>query len=152
MGYQLKSDKKSCEDVDECNEGKARCNQLCYNNEGSYDCGCIGGFRLSADNVTCVDIDECIEWTFNCSASLRCENTIGSYNCRCQEGLYWIDNRCRELSSGEKKPTPKPPPKPPIPSIDDLRNSVNVTIKELDISEWTLQLDLVFKKGVAREK
>jgi hypothetical protein len=42
-----------------------------------------------------IDINECIEWIFNCSATLRCENTIGSYKCQCEQGLYWIENKCQ---------------------------------------------------------
>ncbi|XP_020903299.1 uncharacterized protein LOC110241748 isoform X2 [Exaiptasia diaphana] len=53
--------------------------------------------------------------------------------------------------SVEEKPTTGPPPKPPTPSKEELRNSVKVTIKELNIFEWNQQLDLKFKRSVAHE-
>ena len=42
------------------------------------------------------DIDECLEFTFQCQdESQKCKNTRGSYKCVCDEGLYWIDNKCK---------------------------------------------------------
>ena len=42
------------------------------------------------------DIDECLEFTFKCKDdSQKCINTRGSYKCVCEEGLYWIDNKCQ---------------------------------------------------------
>ena len=35
-------------------------------------------------NQSCVDIDEC--QTEPCKAHSRCNNTIGSFDCDCQEG------------------------------------------------------------------
>ncbi|CAK8691082.1 unnamed protein product [Clavelina lepadiformis] len=39
-GYRLSSNKRSCEDVNECSEGKLRClpNQMCFNKRGSATC------------------------------------------------------------------------------------------------------------------
>ena len=49
------------------------------------------------------DVSECLEFTFQCQdESQKCENTYGSYKCVCEEGLYWIDNKCQ----GKKKSTP----------------------------------------------
>ena len=42
-----------------------------------------------------VDIDECIEWTFKCHDSQQCQNTYGSYECVCEDGLYWVENQCK---------------------------------------------------------
>ncbi|XP_031551446.1 mucin-like protein isoform X2 [Actinia tenebrosa] len=131
-GYELQHDNKSCTDIDECTTGKNRCNQECRNIIGWYDCKCRPGYRLDTDNVTCIDIDECLEWTFNCSANLRCRNTIGSYECECRIGLVWKGNECQEP---EKPATTSPPSTPRPPSKRDIQNSVNVTIKGLDITE-----------------
>ena len=50
----------------------------------------------------CLDIDECLEWTFQCpDPSQRCENTQGSYKCKCEAGLYWINNTCKGESLGK---------------------------------------------------
>ena len=42
------------EDIDECKTDKHRCNQICRNTIGWYECACVSGFRLDSDNVTCV--------------------------------------------------------------------------------------------------
>jgi hypothetical protein len=39
------------------------------------------------------------------------------------------------LKKGEKRPPPPPPPKPRTPSKADLKNSVNVTMYGINISE-----------------
>jgi len=50
-----------------------------------------------------LDIDECLEWTFQCSdASQRCVNTQGSYKCKCEDGLYWINETCKGESFGSE--------------------------------------------------
>ncbi|KAJ9574522.1 hypothetical protein L9F63_008316, partial [Diploptera punctata] len=58
-GYKFNSEKQKqglkpvCEDVDECHEKTADCEQICINTEGSYHCGCHDGFSLRPDNRTC---------------------------------------------------------------------------------------------------
>jgi hypothetical protein len=39
------------------------------------------------------------------------------------------------LKKGEERPPSPPPPKPRTPSKEDLKNSVNVTMHEINISE-----------------
>ena len=42
-------------DIDECELGISRCQQLCTNTEGNYTCDCRPGFRLDMDdNYTCI--------------------------------------------------------------------------------------------------
>ena len=41
-----KGDGYTCEDIDECAEGTAHCDQQCVNTEGSYRCECNDGFKL----------------------------------------------------------------------------------------------------------
>ncbi|XP_031574160.1 mucin-like protein isoform X5 [Actinia tenebrosa] len=147
-GYELQHDNKSCSDIDECTTGKNRCNQDCRNTIGWYYCECRLGYRLDTDNVTCVDIDECLEWTFNCSFNLRCRNAIGSYKCECRKGFVWNGNECQEP---EKPATTRPLSTPRPSSEKDVQNSVNVTIQELDITEWNEEKDLHFKNAVSQE-
>lgn len=45
-------------------------------------CGCKTGFRLQSDGLTCNDIDECKEIQPT-ACSHNCDNTLGSYLCRC---------------------------------------------------------------------
>ncbi|KAK3742114.1 hypothetical protein QZH41_004756 [Actinostola sp. cb2023] len=42
-------------------------------------------------------------------------------------------------------------PTPRTPSWQDIKNSVNVTVRDLDIAEWNYVVDLRFKKAVAVE-
>ena len=39
-----------CQDIDECAEGTAACDQLCINEPGSYSCKCREGFQLVRAN------------------------------------------------------------------------------------------------------
>ncbi|CAH3044151.1 unnamed protein product [Pocillopora meandrina] len=137
-------------DIDECAANENRCSHKCNNTEGSYTCSCVDGFRLDADNVTCIDIDECLEWTFKCQdSSQRCKNTQGSYKCVCEEGLYWIDSACKGPGKNEKPPPPPPAPTPRIPSLIEERQAIIITIKGLNLSQWNLPLEQVFKDAVA---
>ncbi|XP_022801632.1 mucin-like protein isoform X1 [Stylophora pistillata] len=149
-GYLLAGDGNTCKDIDECATNEERCNHKCSNTEGSYTCSCVDGFRLDADNVTCIDIDECLEWTFKCQdSSQRCKNTQGSYICVCEEGLYWIDNTCKGLDKNEKPPPPPPAPTPRIPSLIEKRQAIIIALEGLNLSQWTLPVEQVFKGAVA---
>ncbi|XP_067053673.1 fibrillin-2-like isoform X3 [Acropora muricata] len=98
--YELQSDGKTCLDIDECNSTKnlTRCDQICLNIDGSYNCSCRKGFNL-INNYLCEDINECIdEDYFNCTDPLqRCVNTPGSYKCECEKGLQLIDGKCQDI-------------------------------------------------------
>ncbi|XP_052830075.1 mucin-like protein [Octopus bimaculoides] len=80
-GYSLYNDK--CVDVDECDRGKSKCQQICINTLGSYQCACKSGYQLSND-VNCYDVDECRSPDNGCQQT--CENIEGSYQCGCSEG------------------------------------------------------------------
>jgi hypothetical protein len=73
-----------CTDVDECNQGTSKCQQICVNTVGSYQCKCNAGYRLST-SFTCTDIDECMESTSSCPQT--CTNTDGSFTCSCYAGF-----------------------------------------------------------------
>lgn len=47
------TDKRSCEDLNECTEGVALCSHQCENKLGSYKCSCAEGFSLASDETTC---------------------------------------------------------------------------------------------------
>ncbi|XP_069497736.1 adhesion G protein-coupled receptor L4 [Ambystoma mexicanum] len=86
----------SCEDDDECVNATQICgeNANCTNTIGSYYCMCSEGFVSSdkttfttSDGTSCKDINECIRGDIiACGEHATCENTIGGYNCSCQEG------------------------------------------------------------------
>jgi hypothetical protein len=41
-----------------------------------------------------LDINECTNMTHNCDANARCNNTIGSHTCHCNEGYQGNGNNC----------------------------------------------------------
>ncbi|XP_056265928.1 low-density lipoprotein receptor isoform X2 [Pseudoliparis swirei] len=51
-GYSLKTDKKTCEDIDECAEADT-CTQICINLPGSYKCDCKEGYEIDLVSKTC---------------------------------------------------------------------------------------------------
>ena len=72
-----------CVDEDECADGTHQCEHNCTNTMGFYNCSCREGFNLT-NRFKCNDIDECYNETL-CDATkgLRCNNTIGSFECIC---------------------------------------------------------------------
>ncbi|KAG5309863.1 VGR protein, partial [Acromyrmex insinuator] len=60
------------------------CKGLCYKTPKGDVCGCPYGYRLAADATSCEDINECE----NDICSQFCRNTVGSFECSCQEGYY----------------------------------------------------------------
>ena len=85
---------QTCNDVDECSYGLARCgfNAVCRNTIASYECDCSSGFeKISKINVdfksqNCEDINECKKNPNICSGSSKCKNRPGSYECQCKKG------------------------------------------------------------------
>ncbi|CAH1773875.1 unnamed protein product [Owenia fusiformis] len=75
-----------CVDVDECKNNSGICDQICVNNQGSYNCQCNPGYSNNNQNNTCQDIDECLLGTSGCSQ--LCTNTPGSYSCGCRNTYY----------------------------------------------------------------
>ena len=87
-GYQLADDKIHCEDIDECTTMANNCSQVsqvCRNLVGSYVCDCRAGFQKMIHNpYECEDVNECALELDNCESGQRCENTLGSFECRRQ--------------------------------------------------------------------
>ena len=42
-----------CADIDECRRNNGGCSGQCFNNLGSYSCGCEEGYELELDGSTC---------------------------------------------------------------------------------------------------
>ncbi|XP_023559365.1 latent-transforming growth factor beta-binding protein 2 isoform X2 [Octodon degus] len=63
-------------------------NGRCVRVQEGYTCDCFEGFQLDAAHMACVDVNECED--LNGPAVLcahgHCENTEGSYRCRCSPG------------------------------------------------------------------
>ncbi|XP_074926235.1 low-density lipoprotein receptor-related protein 2 [Chelonoidis abingdonii] len=52
-GYRLMSDKRTCDDIDECNDTPSVCSQICENTAGSYICKCAPGYIREPDGKSC---------------------------------------------------------------------------------------------------
>ncbi|CAB3229416.1 unnamed protein product [Arctia plantaginis] len=54
VGYNLRADNFTCEDIDECQEEV--CSQICFNTPGSFSCSCHRGYAPRADRRSCKSI------------------------------------------------------------------------------------------------
>ncbi|XP_003224687.3 low-density lipoprotein receptor-related protein 1B [Anolis carolinensis] len=53
-GFRLRSDRRSCKDINECKElEEEKCSQTCINTIGGYHCTCHPGYLLEPDGHTC---------------------------------------------------------------------------------------------------
>ncbi|KAL4625076.1 fibulin-1 isoform X2 [Arapaima gigas] len=118
IGYKLKPDGHSCEDINECLLGSHNCRtgERCINTIGSYRCqretSCGTGYELT-DGNECKDINECEIGTHNCVPELECHNTQGSFRCqpRLQCGPGFIQEalgRCIDINECLTQTAPCP--------------------------------------------
>ena len=88
-GYSFDKELNICIDVDECDLNSNRCGKYgyCVNKEPGFVCECSKGFVF--DGNSCIDIDECDEGNEKdpCDGNSECENTVGSYICKCKLGF-----------------------------------------------------------------
>ncbi|XP_068726742.1 very low-density lipoprotein receptor-like isoform X2 [Montipora capricornis] len=53
-GYELMDDRRSCKDINECdNDIPGLCSQVCHNTKGSFKCSCLEGYVLDPDGRKC---------------------------------------------------------------------------------------------------
>ncbi|KTF79885.1 hypothetical protein cypCar_00034042, partial [Cyprinus carpio] len=68
------------------------CEQQCTDNFGRVLCTCFEGFRFDRErhrqhlHPYCIDVDECEESNSSVCEHV-CENTPGSFRCRCNAGF-----------------------------------------------------------------
>lgn len=64
-------------------------------NKLNVTCKCPEGKKYSNEYSKCVDLDECAELKHECHAPNQlCLNTIGSYECVCEQGYRLTQNKC----------------------------------------------------------
>uniref|UniRef100_UPI00358E543E growth arrest-specific protein 6-like n=1 Tax=Myxine glutinosa TaxID=7769 RepID=UPI00358E543E len=91
---------KNCAtDINECEEGKASCDHVCINTDGSFHCRCNVGYHTELDLRSCTDDDECLRDPTLCGPNIVCENHPGYYTCRCPFGYSYnkIEQTCTDV-------------------------------------------------------
>lgn len=100
-GLKLTEDGLGCQDVNECEEGLAKCprGRRCANTYGNYLCLCPEGYKYQYVNgkLTCVDDNECQSNRDRCNVNARCENQPGGFACVCNAGFIGTGEQCLTL-------------------------------------------------------
>lgn len=97
---------KACSDIDECvtNHGGCHDNALCDNLVGKAPkCTCLKGYY--GNGKTCIDNDECkdLKAKVKCAEHGLCKNTVGSYECVCEDGFEGNgSSTCKDIDECEK--------------------------------------------------
>ena len=57
-------------------------------------CVCVCVCSLRIDLVSSTDINECKQGGHNCDMNATCDNTVGSFECRCNDGFTGNGTHC----------------------------------------------------------
>ncbi|KAJ8009167.1 hypothetical protein DPEC_G00086090 [Dallia pectoralis] len=106
-GTTINANNRSCDDAqhhDPCLT--AGCTHFCYQkiNDTSVTCMCNHGYTLAEDGKVCKDIDDCVTGTQCPGQQYKCVNTIGSFECRCQDGFEMINDVCVDVDECKEGP------------------------------------------------
>lgn len=111
----IKGQNGICQDKNECERNEHTCNpvnQICVNKDLSYDCVCKSGFNdfKIGERTICQDKNEC-NYKETCGKPHRltkkfCENTQGSFECKCGEGFETdLDTgKCLDVDECDESP------------------------------------------------
>ena len=108
----------TCEDIDECAdpvlrsaiENDCHADAACTNTIGSYECGCNPGYF--GNGTDCENSNECGvdpagvvggvtdgAWdTHDCDVNANCTDTVGSFNCTCNDGYSGNGTVCEDVN------------------------------------------------------
>lgn len=81
-----------------------RCEQACYQRNDSYACMCDHGFELAEDGRTCKDINDCADERQCPGDNYKCKNTIGGFQCVCQDGYKLVNDNCVDIDECANAP------------------------------------------------
>ncbi|XP_071941365.1 uncharacterized protein [Antedon mediterranea] len=114
-GYVNEND--TCVDINECKIPTSipdlilrKCDGLCTNFDGTYECRCLNGQIQAPDGRTCIDIDECAHDTLNdCappSEGGNCTDLIAPlrYKCSCLSGYQGNGRSCEVMDTCSVEP------------------------------------------------
>ncbi|KAF2071936.1 hypothetical protein CYY_006751 [Polysphondylium violaceum] len=78
-------------------------NSQCFEGTDNNTCACNRGFISITNATQCLDINECSLGTSSCDLkSTICENTPGSFNCKCLDGFTKLNsNQCIDKNECE---------------------------------------------------
>ncbi|XP_055859998.1 uncharacterized protein LOC106058961 isoform X2 [Biomphalaria glabrata] len=99
-GYRLDmSNKKSCNDINECEERTSKCEQKCTNTNGNYTCSCYPGYTVDSNGLTC-NLDSSKQTLcYQCQQVCHVSGS-NQVNCSCRIG-YEVDpkdtSNCRDI-------------------------------------------------------
>ncbi|XP_075758382.1 adhesion G protein-coupled receptor E1-like [Pelodiscus sinensis] len=118
----LKETHFSNADKNECQLQALPCgpNAMCFDTAIHFSCICLPGYNSSRGNaflpssvapLNCSDIDECSQDPSPCGLNSICNNTPGSYTCRCRAGYFppsQSDGRfsCTDIDECSQDPSP----------------------------------------------
>ncbi|XP_059160605.1 uncharacterized protein LOC131944081 [Physella acuta] len=88
-GYRLDTaEKKTCLEINECEERTSKCQQKCTNTKGNYSCSCQNGYTLDDNGYSCTIDSSQREQCYQCQQV--CSVTNNQVNCSCRLG-YEVD-------------------------------------------------------------
>ncbi|XP_067024678.1 uncharacterized protein [Acropora muricata] len=105
-GYSLNIDKKTCQDVDEC-QPTNDCMQVCENTVGSYNCKCNADFEVDpSDSKNCIPANPCQGNQLGCQHI--CFQSNGQEKCFCNAGysLNQDGKTCSDIDECASSPSP----------------------------------------------